>query len=259
MSYNHNDDFANLVSRANPAAQQPSYRQPSSNNNSSSYPPQQPGPAPSINSGQYALDPFFDDEDELQTPHANSTSFNTASAAGSSRQPATLLDDPLESTADLPLTKAAVPPAGTNFSLGESSSKQWMFDDDDAPEPTRFDGRGLPPSNTPVRTKVRRNFQWPWAKKKILAPERKIWLNDTASNDAEGYCSNYVSTTKYNLITFVPKFLGGEQGLNAAFTHALITPSRTILKIRKRVLLVHRYATPFCGYYGLYGRLTMAF
>lgn len=201
MNYNnHDDDFASLVSRANPAAQ---HRQQQS---LSSYPPA--GPAAS---NQYALDPFFDDDDDLQTPNLNQTA---PSLQRQQTNTSNLIDDPLDSTADLPLTKAAVPPAGRSFtSLQQPQPQQpsqpiWTFDaDDDVPNPTRFDTR-----NAPVRTRAKRRFpkiEWPWGKKKILAPERKIWLNDTASNDAEGYCSNYVSTTKYNLATFVPKFLFG--------------------------------------------------
>ncbi|KIJ30028.1 hypothetical protein M422DRAFT_36734 [Sphaerobolus stellatus SS14] len=36
---------------------------------------------------------------------------------------------------------------------------------------------------------------------------RVIALNDEHVNLAEGYCSNYVSTSKYNIATFLPKFL----------------------------------------------------
>ena len=39
--------------------------------------------------------------------------------------------------------------------------------------------------------------------------ERMIVLNDERTNLAEAYCSNYVSTNKYNAATFLPKFLTG--------------------------------------------------
>lgn len=40
--------------------------------------------------------------------------------------------------------------------------------------------------------------------------ERTIYINDQAMNAQFRYCNNYVSTGKYNLVTFVPKFLAGE-------------------------------------------------
>lgn len=39
--------------------------------------------------------------------------------------------------------------------------------------------------------------------------ERTIYINDQAMNQQFKYCNNYVSTGKYNLVTFVPKFLAG--------------------------------------------------
>lgn len=45
---------------------------------------------------------------------------------------------------------------------------------------------------------------------KDLTGERTIYINDMPRNDALKYCNNYVSTGKYNLVTFLPKFLAGE-------------------------------------------------
>lgn len=218
MSYNPGDDFASLVSRANPAAQQNPYGQPGRN----TYAPQagssQPTLAPSVDD-RYKLDPFFDDEDEQQTPHATATTFPPSVSAPTPRHPGrqpslTILDEPLDSSADLPLTKAAAPPAGRSFNNAGSSEMQqqntWTFDDDEGlPAPNSRYERGGQPRNAPLRQQTKRTWKWPWERQKALAPERKIWLNDHPSNEAEGYCSNYVSTTKYNLVTFVPKFLLG--------------------------------------------------
>ncbi|KAG8908110.1 hypothetical protein FRC00_011425, partial [Tulasnella sp. 408] len=216
MSYNPGDDFASLVSRANPAAQQNPYGQPGRN----TYAPQagssQPTLAPSVDD-RYKLDPFFDDDDEQQTPHATATTFPPSVSAPTPRHPGrqpslTILDEPLDSSADLPLTKAAAPPAGRSFNDAGSSGMQqqntWTFDDDEGlPAPNSRYERGGQPRNAPLRQRTKRTWKWPWERQKALAPERKIWLNDHPSNEAEGYCSNYVSTTKYNLVTFVPKFL----------------------------------------------------
>lgn len=50
-----------------------------------------------------------------------------------------------------------------------------------------------------------RKWKWPWQEEKVLSGERIIALNNNAAN-AE-YCSNVVSTSKYNMVTFLPKFL----------------------------------------------------
>ena len=46
-------------------------------------------------------------------------------------------------------------------------------------------------------------------RQKDLQGERTIHINDAPSNEQYKYMNNYVSTGKYNLITFVPKFLAG--------------------------------------------------
>lgn len=47
-------------------------------------------------------------------------------------------------------------------------------------------------------------------RRKDLAGERTIHINDPGANDQFRYMNNYVSTGKYNLVTFIPKFLAGE-------------------------------------------------
>lgn len=44
-------------------------------------------------------------------------------------------------------------------------------------------------------------------RKQDLTGERTIYLNDPVRNATFKYCNNYVSTGKYNLVTFLPKFL----------------------------------------------------
>lgn len=172
------DDFAKLVSRANPAASRGQYLQPGNTGGS---------PA------DYAMDPFFDDEDDsATTPHYPQ----------SMRTTGTLMD----SVPDLPLTANAVPPAGTKPSDSTVGLPQgWDFEDDAAALP--------PPAATapPKRPRKSRSWKWkwPWAKEIQLEGEREIFLNDTPRNDAQNFVSNYVSTSKYNLATFGPKFLTG--------------------------------------------------
>lgn len=47
-----------------------------------------------------------------------------------------------------------------------------------------------------------------WKKKKHKQPQRTIYFNDREMNrSGVHYCSNKISTTKYNIITFIPRFL----------------------------------------------------
>ncbi|EKM53518.1 uncharacterized protein PHACADRAFT_259936 [Phanerochaete carnosa HHB-10118-sp] len=49
-------------------------------------------------------------------------------------------------------------------------------------------------------------WKWPWKKdEKVLEGERIVALNNSVANS--DYCSNFVSTSKYNAVTFLPKFL----------------------------------------------------
>jgi phospholipid-transporting ATPase len=52
--------------------------------------------------------------------------------------------------------------------------------------------------------------KFPWQREKVLTGERIVFLNDAKGNGEQGFVSNYVSTTKYNLVMFVPKFLVGK-------------------------------------------------
>ncbi|KAL0956262.1 hypothetical protein HGRIS_002416 [Hohenbuehelia grisea] len=185
------DDFMRLVSQANPAARQ---YQPANNG----YPPPS-STAPYPDNSPQLLDPFFDDDDE-NVPD---------SAFG---RPA-----PMQSQeSGLPLARSAAPPAGVGASappLPASGAPQgWDFDDDDLQPPgNSFAGSSAFPGtpNTPksnISSRARNwKWRWPWAKEVELTGERVIVLNNAAAN--AHYASNFVSTSKYNLVTFVPKFL----------------------------------------------------
>ena len=169
------DDFVRLVSQANPANNQ--YQQ-----TSNGYPPQP--------SRDQQLDPFFDDEDD----YAPDSAFG--------RPPPI----PAQSQASgIHLTKNAAHPAG--------APQPWSFDDED-PHQT-YPGSVLPTSSRPMMSEKKKKrripqikWEWPWKKKEqVLAGERTVTLNNPAANDE--YCSNYVTTSKYNMATFMPKFLLG--------------------------------------------------
>ncbi|KDR75257.1 hypothetical protein GALMADRAFT_249254 [Galerina marginata CBS 339.88] len=177
------DDFLRLVSQANPATRQ---YQPAHNG----YPPSAAGPY-SDHSPQL-MDPFFDDEDE-NVPD---------SAFG--RPP------PMRSQeSGLPLARSAAPPAGVDPSSGLPQG--WNFDDDDFQPVNGQTFPGPSKSTIPTATSSKisrfksRKWKWPWEKEKVLTGERVVALNNSVAN-AE-YCSNFVSTSKYNMLSFFPKFL----------------------------------------------------
>ena len=150
----------------------------------------------------------------------------------------------------LPLTRSAAPPAGlgnSQLSLPTTiQPDQWSFDDDPGSKsfagsssfPGSSTGRERKPAKPP---KKKWKFKWPWQKKEeTLTGNRVIALNNP---DANGdFCNNYVSTSKYNLATFVPKFLfGAWHMLPCCVRRAPLTPARrAILEIRELVLPVHR-------------------
>lgn len=234
------DDFTRLVSQANPAASQ--YRP--------TYPPTTANTLRANN----GLDPFFDDDDDLElgTPNSHHINVNTAihgrgggllspdappdSAFASSNSKA------MQSTeSGLPLTRNAAPPAGAPTGLPHG----WGFDDDDVQIPETFVGSApFPGPSTQPKSEVRREkrgwkWRWPWQKRKERMGERVIVLNDEHANLSEAYCSNYVSTGKYNVATFLPKFLTGTCIDYCTLIWHPDAPSRTIFEIRQFILSLH--------------------
>jgi Phospholipid-translocating ATPase N-terminal len=190
------DDFLQLVSQANPAASQ--YHQ--ANNR---YPPttsMPSGSSPYSDHLSQQMDPFFDDDD------IPDSAFGPAHSQESG----------------LPLAKSAALPSGVDFSDSSKAPPQsWNFDDDDDFQASKFqasNGQSFPgPSFSSSPTAKRpitsipklksKKWKWPWQKEKVLTGERIVALNNSAAN--ADYCSNVISTSKYNLATFLPKFLFG--------------------------------------------------
>ncbi|KAJ7076878.1 calcium transporting ATPase [Mycena belliarum] len=180
------DDFLRLVAQANPAARQ---YQPANG-----YPPSSSSNPYSDRSPQL-MDPFFDDDDEM---------------------PDSAFGRPQDSQASgLPLARNAVPPAGSGLPKagGDGVPQGWNFDDDEfrpANEQAFASSssfNGVPDQKAEKKTGAspRRKWKWPWQKDKVLAGERIIALNNAAANVEFG--NNFVSTSKYNVATFMPKFL----------------------------------------------------
>ena len=62
------------------------------------------------------------------------------------------------------------------------------------------------------------DFRRAWGKQpsnKVQEGERVVQLNDTVANELQKFSDNYVSTGKYNFVTFVPKFLVGESSASS--------------------------------------------
>lgn len=181
------DDFLRLVSSANPATRQ---YQPAMTNG---YPP---SASRNERSDPQLLDPFFDDDDYRDSESA----FGQPQAMESQES-------------GLPLGQVAAVPAGhSKVTLGDGVPQEWNFDDLTSSNQVPFSGSGNFPG---VKTRTsksstvlkRRKWKWPWEKERILTGERVIALNNSAANTE--FCSNFISTSKYSLVTFLPKFLFG--------------------------------------------------
>jgi phospholipid-transporting ATPase len=180
------EDFLRLVAQANPAARyQPA----------NGYPPASAS-TPYEDTPQL-MDPFFDDDEDVPD-----------SAFGRPNHPG-----PMDSQASgLPLTRNAVPPAGSgpSKSSGDGVPQGWNFDDEDfrPADQQTFAGSGsFNGSEKKTALSPRKKWKWPWQKDKVLTGDRVIALNNAPANVEFG--SNFVSTSKYNIASFMPKFLTG--------------------------------------------------
>ena len=188
-----------LVSQSNPATRE---YQPANNG----YPPSGTAGPYTDRSPQQLMDPFFDDEED-NVPD---------SAFG---RPA-----PMRSQeSGLPLTRSAAPPAGVGSST--TLPQDWTFDDEFQSSNQQSFSRTPKQQYSQKSSKFSgfnlRKRKWPWQKEKVLTGERVIALNNTVANVE--FSSNFVSTSKYNLITFIPKFLFGVYFFNRFVTYQLLT------------------------------------
>lgn len=185
------DDFVRLVSQANPASRQ---YQPANNG----YPPSSSFSAHIHSPSGQVLDPFFDDDDDIPD-----------SAFG---RPI-----PMQSKeSGLPLAHAGAAPAGNSqISLPLSVAPDWSFDDTETPQSktSPFTSSSTYPAASTMHSKKpsmssRKRWKWPWQKHdRVLTGERIIALNSPEAN--HDFSTNHVSTSKYNSLTFLPKFFLG--------------------------------------------------
>jgi len=230
-------DFERLVASANPAAAGRAY-QPTNNNSQQ--------PRRSLDNDNPFLIDDFDEYDD--TPIAD-TRFHNGQAqhqAGSSyrddqhrahQPPLNPLDDPIDVYDQHPGSLARGQSNSSKRSVhGRGQPEGWIFDADESStnaSTLNVNGNGaaftgskmfngtLNESSEGLRVggrkrpnrglfSMKKTWKWPWEKEKVLAGERIIFLNDEAANAEAGYVSNYVSTSKYNAVTFLVKFLFGE-------------------------------------------------
>ncbi|KAG8739069.1 hypothetical protein FRC11_000938, partial [Ceratobasidium sp. 423] len=207
------DDFVSLVSRSNPASRQFQTGSGGAYAQAGTYPPPQNVVSPRT---AQPMDPFFDDDEEddanpFGDGRGNPFTDKHAAPGNSSGNAYGM------STPSLGLTANAAPPAGAGASsstvaLGKDGMPPgWAFDDDEpVNQPAASRSAPAPSSGGGLKAAMKKpggGWKWPWAKEKVWEGERHVWLNDQARNIGEGYPNNYVSTSKYNLATFVPKFL----------------------------------------------------
>ena len=231
------ESFAALVNTANPAAHPYGYHSRlSSNSPYPTYPPSS-NMQSRAQDAPHLMDPFFDDDDDLLDLTPTVTQQGAISPHTSSAHPI-----PMQSQeSGLPLTHSAAPPAGLDSSLslstpGTHPSQGWNFESE-----TAFTGSasfpGTPHSpRTPMRKRKKWKWKWPWEKEAGPTGERVITLNNPEMNNQ--FCSNFVSTSKYNVVTFVPKFFKGSYGREVRLRMLKFT-YRTILQVCELVLLVH--------------------
>lgn len=226
-------DFERLVSQANPAARQASGRNGSNNHPRQSLDHDNP----------FLIDDLEDFDDTPVTDHRYQNRHPqhagpSVTHYANDRQAARSnpLDDPID-TYDQNQQLTRGPSTKSQRSAhGTGQPEGWIFDvDDNAPNnlsTTTVNGNappfpgskifngtinesseGLRVGGQPSRKKklmdLKKNWKWPWEKEKVLTGERIVFLNDDGANGDSGFVSNYVSTSKYNLVTFLPKFLFG--------------------------------------------------
>ncbi|WVR06936.1 hypothetical protein IAU60_003972 [Kwoniella sp. DSM 27419] len=181
----------------------------------------------------YALDPFFDDDDEYGQPSASggymapqsSSTVNVARNFGRS--------DPSLLESARPLAQSGAAPAGysgaddkhyhpdSNKAYGAGADP---FEDEELPSAYQFTS----PSSGPYAHRRRSRWQgikedyltdvdWTFGVNALLGRRgkfdgvpREVSLNDPEGNRVKGFEKNSVTTGKYGPITFLPKFLFAE-------------------------------------------------
>ncbi|AFR92516.2 phospholipid-transporting ATPase [Cryptococcus neoformans C23] len=202
--------------------------------------PSQRGSSPDLaNQPTYALDPFFDDDDEYGPTVSNSYSGYLAphhSSALHSSQPLGR-SDPSLLESSIPLANAGAMPAGFSGPMDDSDAKGYQasssrdyaaedpFRDEEGPSAYAFTAPGASSGWTQPRRGRWQIFRddyltdvdWSFGVNQLLRRKskfdgvpREIALNEPEENRLKGFERNSVTTGKYGPITFLPKFLLSE-------------------------------------------------
>jgi hypothetical protein len=137
----------------------------------------------------------------------------------------------------IPFRSRGAPPAGTSDPPAAAASssrgvlKIWTFDEDNVFQSPSSNDLGMSPavSGTSLPTAgprrgKRRKWRWPWQEEPRPTGDRIVALNDETRN--ADYLSNAVSMSKYNLLTFVPKFFTGVSHPFHGFTSPFCFPRK---------------------------------
>jgi phospholipid-transporting ATPase len=256
-------DFERLVSSANPAAARTQQGA-----SGSSQPPRR-----SLDHANPFLIDDFDEYDD--TPRTDPRLQNRqdypagSSAAAYGNQRSHAMSNPLDEPIDLyeqPQPLARGPSTTSKRSIhGTGQPQGWIFDADDHsnnPSTLNVNGNGTPfdgsklfngtlnESSEGLRVGSRKRkgalfsfkktWKWPWEREKVLVGERLIFLNDERANADSSFVNNYVSTSKYNVVSFLPKFLYGQYDNKGMLLHEAHYACRAILQICQYILPFHR-------------------
>ncbi|ORX35777.1 putative calcium transporting ATPase [Kockovaella imperatae] len=189
--------------------------------------PHASGPAEAAQHG-YALDPFFDDDDELAN---NSVANGYQSGSTLSRGLANTFRRSRQEGSQ-PLAGAGAVPAGfAGYDDYKSASSVKIggmphdpFEDDDGPSAYAFTPEANGPYGVSRRSRWQRikedyltDVDWYFGlgqlfgrKSRFEGVPRDIQLNDPEANRVKGFEKNTVATGKYGPLTFLPKFLFSE-------------------------------------------------
>lgn len=156
------------------------------------------------------------EEDDLPTTNMNSSHSSMPNPYG---RPAYDRNGGSAYSGNAPLTSNAQVPAGHGMGqIGETGrpvQQSGMLDDDEEIIAARTKmskkkaapGVGIAETVKEAIKEAKRRMK---GGHKMYTGERMIHINNQPLNDASKFCNNYVSTSKYNLVTFLPKFFIGE-------------------------------------------------
>ncbi|TYJ54546.1 hypothetical protein B9479_004773 [Cryptococcus floricola] len=188
-------------------------------------------PTSSTSAQPYALDPFFDDDDEYpphpQPGYASSGYLGPSTSTVNVPKSSYGHSDASMVESQLPFADSGVAPAGFAGPASARSYGDDPFGDDEGPSAYAFTAPGAAAASNWARPRRSRwqkfrddyltDVDWTMGLNQLLRRKskfdgmpREIALNDPEGNRVKGFENNSVTTGKYGPITFLPKFLFSE-------------------------------------------------